>query len=315
MSRPLLPRPAAGEVLVVSTCYEDGGSLWGEVLDAVGGRREGDVVLFGDGGVRLRLVDDSALDEVQCGHVPSLLPDGAQEVAPKVVVLADISVVYGGDGPLLVDVADVPGRGVRVEASRLADVLADVQGGLLTFDDLVRGMDVYGMYQGDGARAAVPAPTGLPRRAFPELPSAGASLLVRTSFDDEAGWQVLLAELGGVDEDGWVGADLDPDDIDVDRYPLEARVVDDRAYEGLWPGQVPALVAPGEHTTMVALADARTFADPDHPLTVVDLYDTPGQIAVLPWSMAGSMACNLELANMDFHEFITAEGVEPWWNE
>ncbi|GAA3793955.1 DUF6924 domain-containing protein [Streptomyces chiangmaiensis] len=138
-------------------------------------------------------------------------------------------------------------------------------------------------------------------------------MLVRTSFDDEAGWRALLDDLGGVDEDGWVGADQDPDEIDVDNYPLTALVVAHRAFEGLLPGQVPAMMPSEEHTTLVALADARTFAESGRPLTVVDLYDTPGQPAVLPCRMVGSMACNLEIGNMDFHEFVAERGMEPWW--
>ncbi|MCL2550911.1 MAG: hypothetical protein FWE75_02065 [Actinomycetia bacterium] len=313
MSRPRLPRPAAGEVLVVDTRYKDGRALWGGLPEAVGGRRERDFVVLGDGAVRLRLVQDVGLDYVEAGNLPGMLAPGSER--SKAVVLVDIPVVYGEGAPLLVDVAQVPGRGVRVAAARLGEVLTALHDGALAFDDLVSAMDVYGLYQGDGGRAAFPAPTGIPRRAFPELPSTRASLLVRTCFDDDAGWQSLLQRLGGVDDDGWVGANLDPDEIDVEHYPLEALVVDDRAYEGLWPGQVPALVRPGEETILVALADARTFARPDRPLTVVDLYDTPGQIAVLPCSMAGSLACNLELANMDFHDFIIREGAEPWWED
>lgn len=99
----------------------------------------------------------------------------------------------------------------------------------------------------------------------------------------------------------------------MEHYPLGALVVDDRAFEDLLPGQVPALVPPEEHTTLVALADARTFAEPGRPLTVVDLYDTPGQSAVLPCREVGSIACNLEIGNMDFHEFVVVEGMEPWW--
>ena len=211
------------------------------------------------------------------------------------------------------DLGTIPGRGVRVPAARLGEILAAPLGDALAFDDLVRDMDRCGMYQGDGGRPAFPAPTVPPCQSFPALPSTAASLLVRTSFDDEEGWRALLDELGGADEDGWVGADLDPDEIDVEHYPLEALVVDDRAFEDLLPGQVPALILPEEHTTLVALADARTFAEPGRPLTVVDLYDTPGQPAVLPCREVGSMACNLEIGNMDFHEFVAVDGMEPWW--
>ncbi|MFI2206584.1 DUF6924 domain-containing protein [Streptomyces sp. NPDC020192] len=311
MSIPELPQPVSGAVLLVCTCYEDGKALWGGLLNELEGHRESDVLDLGDSGVRLHLVEDRGWDYLHGGNVPALVAGSG--LVPPVVVLADIPVVYGGDGPLLVDLAAIPGRGVRVPSARLGEILSALLGGALAFDDLVSDMDRYGMYQGAGGRPAFPAPTVPPRRSFPALPSTGAALLVRTSFDDGDGWCALLDELGGADEDGWVGADLDPDEIDVEHYPLTALVVDDRAFEGLLPGQVPALVPPGEHTTLVALAVARTFAEPGRPLTVVDLYDTPGQSAVLPCRMVGSMACNLEIANMDFHEFVTEEGMEPWW--
>ncbi|MEU4332020.1 DUF6924 domain-containing protein [Nonomuraea dietziae] len=311
MSFPKLPQPEPGEVLLVCTCYEDGTALWGGLLDEIGGRGEGGVLVVGGSGVRLRPIEDCGWNYVHGGNIPALVANGGP--VPPVVVLADISVVYGGDGPLLVDLAAIPGRGVRVPSVRLGEILAALLGGALVFDDLVRNMDTCGMYQGDGGRPAFPAPTAPPHRSFPALPSTAAALLVRTAFHDEEGWRVLLDELGGADEDGWIGADLDPDEIDVAHYPLEALIVDDRAFEGLLPSQVPALVPPEEHTTLVALADARTFAEPGQPLTVVDLYDTPGQPAVLPCRVVGSMACNLEIGNMDFHEFVAEEGTEPWW--
>ncbi|MEO3793077.1 hypothetical protein ABGB14_22930 [Nonomuraea sp. B10E15] len=308
MSRPELPHPAPGEVLLVCTCYEDGKALYGGLPDEIGGRRDGDVLVLGDSGMRLRPVEDSGWDYLHGGNVPALIPDGGP--VPPVAVLVDIPVVYGGDGPLLVDLAAIPGRGVRVAPDRLGEILAALRSGTLAFDDLVRDMDRSGVYLGDGGRPAFPVPAAPPHRSFPALPSTDLALLVRTSFDDEEGWRALLDELGGADEDGHVGMDEDAIDDDA---PLAALVVDDRAFEGLQPGEVPALVPPEEHTTLVALADGRTFAEPGRPLTVVDLYDTPGQSAVLPCRMAGSLACNLEIANMDFHEFVAEEGVQPWW--
>ncbi|WP_425394184.1 DUF6924 domain-containing protein [Actinomadura oligospora] len=297
----------------MGTCYRDGVTGWGGLLNEIGGEREGDVLIVADGGVRLRLIEGREWNSLNGGNFPALLPDGGPE--PLVVVLADIPVVFGGDGPLLVDLVEIPGRGVRVPSARLGEILTGLTDGALTFTDLVRDMDVCGMYQGDNGRAAFLAPTTLPpRRTLPPLPASDVSLLVRTCFDDEEGWRALLAELGGTNEDGWVGADLDMDEIDPDHFPLTALTVDDRVYEDLQPGQVPALVPPQEHTTLVALADARTFSEPGRPLTVVDLYDTPGQPAVLPCRMVGSLAGNLEIANMDFFEFIALEGVEPWWN-
>ncbi|WP_433143583.1 DUF6924 domain-containing protein [Actinomadura nitritigenes] len=66
----------------------------------------------------------------------------------------------------------------------------------------------------------------------------------------------------------------------------------------------PATRAPDVHTTMVALADAEALADPARPLLVADLYDTPGQVARVPLDEAGSMAADLEIANMDFADLV-----------
>lgn len=310
MSFPELPAPAPGEVLMVCTCYEAGSAMWGGLLEEIGGRREGDVLLVQEGGVRLHLVEDRGWNDLHGGNLPALVPAG--HPAPSVAVLADIPVVYGGAAPLLVDLATIPGRGVRVPPARLGEILTALLDGALTFGHLVDDMDVDGIYQGDGGPPAFFAPPPL-RTSFPALPSTAAALLVRTCFDDEKGWHALLAELGGANEDGWVGADLNPHEIDVDRYPLTAMVVDERAFEHLGPGQVPALVPPGEHTTLVALADAPTFAEAGRPLTVVDLYDIPGRPAVLPCRMVGSVACNLEIANMDFRDFVPEKNTKPWW--
>lgn len=301
---PALPMPVDGEVLFVCTCYRDGKALWGNLLNEIGARHDGDGLVIEGSEVRLRSVENTGWDFMHGGNVPALVPAGGP--APSVVVLADSWVAYGGGGPLLVDLATIPGRGVRGPSARLGEVLNALQGGELTFDDLVRDMDVSGMYEGDGGRPAFPAPVRFPRRTFPALPSTAAPLLVRTSFDDEEGWQALLAELHAAGE-------VDPDEIDVEHYPLDAWAVDDRAFEDLQPGQVPALVPPEKHTTLVALADTRTFTEPERPLTVVDLYDTPGQPAVLPFRMVGSMACNLEIANMDFSDFVAQKDTRPWW--
>ncbi|WP_242900791.1 DUF6924 domain-containing protein [Actinomadura terrae] len=311
MSFPVLPPTEPGEVLLICTCYDDGKPLWGDLLDEVDGRREGDVILLSEGEVRLRAAEKAGWSYLHGGNVPALVPDGGH--AAPVAVLADIPVAYGGAEPLLVDLAEVPGRGVRVPAHRVGEILAGLLGGAVRFEDLVREMDKRGLYQGDAGRPAFPAPEPPGRRSFPPLPASSAGLLVRTCFDDEEGWRALLDDLGGPDGDGEVGADLDPDEIDPDNYPLEARVVEDRRYEGLLPGEVPALVPREPHATMVALADARTFAEADRPLTAVDLYETPGQPAVVPFRVAGSMECNLSISNMDFHSFVLEEGVDPWW--
>nr|WP_157856027.1 hypothetical protein [Streptomyces aureocirculatus] len=47
-----------------------------------------------------------------------------------------------------------------------------------------------------------------------------------------------------------------------------------------------------------------TMSGPERLLFVVDLYDTPGQAARIRLGEAGLMAVHLELANMDFGDFV-----------
>ncbi|MCF3961604.1 DUF6924 domain-containing protein [Streptomyces fuscigenes] len=327
MSFPQLPQPAPGEIPLICTSYEGGEARWGGLPEEVGGRRDGDVLVLEEARVRLRMVENPEWDGLRGGSAPTLLPSGGR--VPPVLVLADVSVAYGGDGPLLVDLASIPGRGIRVPGARLTKVLAHLLGGERTFGDLIQDMDTYGMYQGDGARPAFPTPPQARRLSFPALPATDAALLVRTSFEDEHDWQALLHELGGPDGNGMPGADTDrsvgggaaaeteaeaeAEENGTGHCPFPTLIVDDRRFEDLCPGQVPALIPTGADTVLVVLADARTFTRPGRPMTVVDLYDAPGQSTVLPWQKITTMAANLAIGNMDFNEFVEAEEAGPFW--
>jgi len=297
MPYPKLPAPAPGEALLTCACYEQDTPLWNGVLRALGGRRDGDVLALADGSVRLRLARHPGWGSLHGGNVPALLPESCE--APPVAVLADTAAVYGGHLLLLVDLRDVPGRGVRIPADRLASVLRSVLDGSLRFDRLVRDMDRMGIHGGDGGAPATPTPTAVVRRTYPQLPAGDGTLLVRTDFADGAGWQSLLDALGERDEDGlFTGEGL------TEGPELFADLVEGPEFAHLQPGQVPALVPPATHPVMVVLADAEALADPAHPLLAVDLYDTPGQAARVPLAEIGSMAVNLEIANMDFGDFV-----------
>lgn len=305
---PLFPHPAPGEVLLVNTCYEDSGApMWDAVLQTVGGRRDADLLVLGDGGVRFRLTENPDWDYLHGGDFPALLPPGFD--AP-VIAVADISAVYGSDALMLIDLREVPGRGARVPTPELERVLTGLHDGTVTFDELIHGMDLTGTYLGDLGAPKNPTPTGVVRTSFPQLPEYPLTLLVRTDFENVEGWDSLLTALGGLDEDNDTRGDFDNLGYEVG---LSAHVVDDPAFDSLQPGQVPALVPTvgrnDQHTTMVALADAQALADPVHRLLVVDLYDTPGMSIRIPLSGAGSLAANLEVANMDFYEF---DDYETW---
>ncbi|WP_345647779.1 DUF6924 domain-containing protein [Streptomyces tremellae] len=318
MALPAIPQLSPGEIPWVCACYEAGEARWGEQLDAVGVRDEDGVLTLTAAGVRLRTVEHPAWERLSAGNIPALLPAGG--AVPPAAVLADIPALYGGE-PLVVDLRKAPGRGVRVPGDRLGEVLAGLLDGTLDFDDLVRGMDMYGRYEGDGGRPAFPTPTAAAPRAFPLLPVGEETLLVRTCFDDEDGWRALLAEFGGADGEGRVGVGLEWETDDMDDFPLYALSVDDRRFEGLCPGQVPAALPPlepgtceeVESTCLVLLADAGTFAEPGGPLVAVDPFDTPGLSTVVPRRVAAGMACNLGISNMDFSDFVATGDPADFW--
>jgi hypothetical protein len=302
MSYPMLPPTQAGEVLLVATHYEDSQAKWDNVPDSLGGQWEGDdSLILEESGIRLRGVKDPGWGYLPGGSFPALVPEGSQ--AP-VVALADITVTCGAGPVLLIDLREVPGRGVRVEADSLARVLDGLWEGTIRFDELVHEMDTTGTYLGDCGAPLSPTPTAVVRTGFPQFPAVevgDVTLLVRTDFGDAGAWQSLLDELGGVGKDNMTQIDFER--IQAEEPSLTSLVVDDRAFESLQPGQVPALVPPGTQLTMVALADEVTMADPASPLLVVDLHDTPGHAIRVPLNVVGAMACNLEIANMDFFEY------------
>lgn len=302
MSYPMLPPTQPGEVLLIATVYEDARAKWDNVPESLGGRWDGEeFVLPGESGIRLRGAEHPRWNGLPGGGFAALVPEGSQ--AP-VVALADITVIYGAGPVLLIDLREVPGRGVRVPAGELARVLNGLGEGTIRFDELVHEMDVTGSYRGDCWPPSSPTPTAVVRSGFPSFPAGQdgeVTLLVRTDFGHPAGWRALLDELGGVDEDSMTALDFDR--IERQEPSLTSLVLDDRAFESLQPGQVPALVVHGTEFTMVALADEVTMADPAHPLLVVDLWDTPGQAIRVPLNVVGSMACNLEISNMDFYEY------------
>ncbi|CAM5607972.1 DUF6924 domain-containing protein [Streptomyces griseorubiginosus] len=319
MALPAIPRLTPGEVPWVCACYEEGEACWGAQLDTIGDWRHGDVVDLEVDGVRLRMVENPAWAGLRAGNIPALLPVGCP--IPPVAVMADVPAVYGEGGPLLVDLKQIPGRGVRVLGDWLRGILAALQGGGLDFDDLVRGMDRYGMYQGDGGQPAFPTPTTAASRAFPALPASEEALLVRTCFEDEDGWRALLDQFGGVDERGRIGAGVEMNSHNMNAFPLRALAVDDWRFQGLCPGQVPALVAPTDSTAdegvesspLVLLADARTFSEPGGPLTAVDLCDTPGMSTAVPRGAVATMVCDVEINNLDFCDFVAIGDPQVFW--
>jgi hypothetical protein len=130
-----------------------------------------------------------------------------------------------------------------------------------------------------------------------KLPNIENSLLLRTDFSDDAAWASLCEAVQQPNEEG---------------FNAFVVCISDPAYDGLTVEQLIAL-APmgdecGEHT-FAFIADRTTFAKPERPVLVVDLYDEPGRtFRVIPREMWG-VENNLSTANMDYSEF--ADNADP----
>lgn len=133
-----------------------------------------------------------------------------------------------------------------------------------------------------------------------QLPSIENSLLLRTDFSDDAAWASLCEAAQRPNADG---------------FTADVTCISDPAYGGLAAPQLVTLAPRGNRNgqhTFAFIADQRTFAAPDRPVLVVDLYDQPGRtFRVVPREM-WSVENNLSISNMDFDEFaksVDSDGV------
>ncbi|MGX1541565.1 DUF6924 domain-containing protein [Streptomyces adustus] len=121
---------------------------------------------------------------------------------------------------------------------------------------------------------------------LPEIVGRGefAALIVRTDYDDEAGWRAVVAEVSQA-----CGTDGESEAF--------VHLVDDPAWAGAAPDAVRAAVSRDDHLSVVFVADAATMRSAHHALLALDLdYD---------------VHANLSLANVDFDEFAEAALADP----
>jgi len=130
------------------------------------------------------------------------------------------------------------------------------------------------------------------------LPKSELALVIRTDFSDPAAWERLCTEI----------------QAPVGRFKFRAYVdfVDDPTYDKLPGDRLLALVPEGFNHNFFMVADQTTFAHPERPLLVVDLYDQPGRSFRAPPDQIQGIENNLSISNMDFFEFadnVDADGL------
>ena len=122
------------------------------------------------------------------------------------------------------------------------------------------------------------------------IPETKNATVLRTDFSDDAAWAALCADI----------------QAPVGEFRAYVDCVSDPAFDGLTIEQVRARVPAASQRTFMFVADSMTFAHPEHPIVVLDLYTEPGRtFRVIPSEMWG-VENNLSIANMDFAEFAEA---------
>ena len=126
------------------------------------------------------------------------------------------------------------------------------------------------------------------------LPHTEQSLVLRTDFSDDGGWESLCEEIRRPEPENGFQAYVD--------------CVSDRQFEGVTPAQIVAMASDGFEKSFVFLVDRMTIENEEHPLVVIDLFAEPGRMfRVIPVAM-WSVENNLSLANLDFADFVKSCG-------
>jgi hypothetical protein len=111
------------------------------------------------------------------------------------------------------------------------------------------------------------------------------TLVIRTDFADQAGWDALSTAVRTPSDTGAV-ADL--------------TLVEERGYADLTTDQVIPLLKPDATGRLVVLADAATFSSHELPVLLVDLRDRRSVRVVA--SELHAVETELSLANLEFDD-------------
>jgi hypothetical protein len=124
-----------------------------------------------------------------------------------------------------------------------------------------------------------------------KLPKTSTSPVLRTDFSDDNAWKVIQKAITQPGEFG-----------------LQANVtfIDDRAFADVTAEQLVEMIPEDFGHTFIIVVDRVAVASPEHPVLVVDLYESPGRnFRAVPAQIQG-IENNLSIANMDFDDFAGA---------
>jgi len=125
-----------------------------------------------------------------------------------------------------------------------------------------------------------------------KIPATENSLVLRTDFSDESAWKSLCAAI----------------EEPVGDFRAYVDFVSDREFDGLEGEQLLSALSENSDRSFAFIVDDGAISGADHPILVMDLFDTPGRtFRVIP-SQIQTVQNNLSIANMGFEEFADAVG-------
>jgi hypothetical protein len=128
------------------------------------------------------------------------------------------------------------------------------------------------------------------------LPKTDLSLVLRTDFSDDAAWRAIRSAIEAPVRDP--GGSID--------FFAYVTFVDDPDYQDLDEPRIRSLFSPELNQSFVIVVDHTAITHPEHPVLILDLFDTASQtFRALP-SAVQAIENNLSVTNMDFEEFAAA---------
>lgn len=123
-----------------------------------------------------------------------------------------------------------------------------------------------------------------------EFPPTNGCIIVRTDFSDDTAWAQVVGESQTL---------LDG------QLLVEYTFVNDLDFEGMTADELSAVHEPANDLALsiFAIADAETSSDPDRSVRVVDIFRDRDDLRSVPEELS-SVVVNLDLANMDWEDFV-----------
>jgi hypothetical protein len=124
------------------------------------------------------------------------------------------------------------------------------------------------------------------------IPKTENPLVLRTDFSDQAAWDRICKMIRKP--------------VGIFRFRANVEFLDDKEYIDLTKDELLGLIPKNYNHNFMVIVDRTAVSLPDHPLLIVDLYESSGkEFRAIP-SRVQSIENNLSIANMDFEEFAEA---------